>query len=122
MAEKMLTTYDVAAHWGNTALVLMNNIHELDPQFMEDNYELFQENEHGDYPEYYQYFVTNLSNAEAEYKKRVFGLKLGYSNRLDCWVLCVDHYGTLWRGVPCAVHDKSWWAINKKEYAYDKFN
>ena len=122
MKERMLTTYEVAAKWGNTALVLMNNIHELDPQFMEDNYELFKEDKDGNHTEFYQYFVTDLSDGDAEYKKRTFGLELGYSNRLNCWVLCVPHFGTMWRGVPCAVYDKTWWTINKKQYAYDKFN
>ena len=48
----------------------------------------------------YQYFLTNLNYSDVEYLSRRFGLLFMYSPLLDYWVLCVPHFGTMWKGVP----------------------
>lgn len=52
------------------------------------------------FPEIYQFFLTNCSYEDAEYLADRFGLLFAYSPLLDMWVLCVPHFGTMWKGVP----------------------
>ena len=53
-------------------------------------YECDEETE--EYPEIYQYYITNCS----EFLNEHFGLMFSYSEVLDVWVLLVDHCGTGW--------------------------
>ena len=46
-------------------------------------------------PEIYQFYLCNVSDFDKE-KALVYGLLLSYSDKLECDVLCVDHYGTSW--------------------------
>ena len=116
--KKMLTDYYTAAHWCGDGLVLVNNIGEIDPNFYDENADLFVENEFGDYPDYYQFFITNWSSSDVDYLRRTFDLKIGYTPLLDCFVLFVDHYGTTWKGVPCEVKSAEWWEANGEKYGY----
>lgn len=45
--------------------------------------------------EIYQYYLCNLSSYEKEQCENA-GLLLSYSDKLDCDVLCVTHYGISW--------------------------
>jgi hypothetical protein len=74
-------------------IVLCNNIIKIDTSVY-DNIELSQMYEE-DYPEFYQFYLCNISDFDKE-KVKVYGLILSYSDKLDCDVLCVDHYGTSW--------------------------
>lgn len=112
------TDYYTAAHWCGDGLVLVNNITEIDPNFYDENADLFAENESGDVPEYYQFFITNWTPGDVEYMKKTFDLKIGYSPLLDTPVLFVDHYGTAWDGVPCDVFSQTWWESNGEKLAY----
>lgn len=112
------TDYYTAAHWCGDGLVLVNNIAEIDPNFFEENAELFSENENGYIPEYYQFFITNWSAGDVEYMRATFDLKIGYSPLLDCFVLFVDHFWTSWDYVPCEVKSDSWWESNGEKLAY----
>lgn len=112
------TDYYTAAHWFGDGLVLVNNIPQIDPDFYDENADLFAEDEHGGVPEYFQFFITNWSAGDVEYLRATFDLKIGYSPLLDCFVLFVDHYGTMWRGVPCDVFGRTWWETNGEKYAY----
>ena len=116
--KKMMTDYYTAAHWCGDGLVLVNNIGEVDPNFYDENAELFYENGFGDSPEYYQFFITNWSSGDVDYLRRTFDLKIGYTPLLDCYVLFVDHYGTTWKGVPCEVKSAEWWESNGEKYGY----
>lgn len=116
--KKMFTDYYTAAHWCGDGLVLVNNICEIDPNFYAGNADLFAENEHGEAPEYYQFFITNWTKGDVEYLRRTFDLKIGYTTLLDCYVLFVDHFGTMWESVPCAVKSADWWESNGEKLAY----
>ena len=74
-------------------IVLCNKIIEIDISVY-DNLELSQMYE-GDYPEIYQFYLCNVSDFDKE-KAKAYGLILSYSDKLECDVLCVDHYGTSW--------------------------
>lgn len=116
--ERMLTDYRTAAKWCNNSLILLNGIGEIDPDFYDYNAALFSEDEEGNQPEYFQYFLTDMSDGDAEYLKNTFDLIIGYSPRLEKYVLFVDHYGTAWDYVPCEVKSASWWETNGEKYGY----
>lgn len=85
--------YFSAVHWLNGALVLFNDIHEIDPDFYFETYneETQEENE------IFQYFITNYSDNEVKWMRKTFpDLIFEFSNKLGLWILCVDHYGTSW--------------------------
>lgn len=90
---KTYIDYYSAVHWNNNSLILMNNIHEIDPDFEEPA----NEDENGYFHEYFQYFLTSMSDEDAKFTHKFFpDIKIAKSNLLDCWVLCVDHFGTSW--------------------------
>ena len=93
-----ISNYYDAVHYFNNSFILCNNITEVDPSVY-DNMMFPLENEEG-YPiDIYQWFLTDCSANDAEYLANRFGLLFTYSDLLDCFVLCVDHYGTMWKGV-----------------------
>ena len=92
---KTYIDYYSAVHWNEGSLILFNEIHEIDPDFNE--YEEMQEDEEGNYPDIYQYFLTSW-NANYVYwlRSRFPNLIIAYSDKLNMWILCVDHFGTSW--------------------------
>lgn len=106
--KKYYTTYNIATHWLDGGLVLCNNISEIDPSIW-DNMEFdFDEN-----TEIFQWFLTNWSRGDVDYLKKTFpDLLFTYSEKLDCYVLCVDHFGTMWNGVPCECSEE-WGKFNE---------
>ena len=106
------TTYNIAAHWLDGGLVLCNNITEIDPTIW-DNARFNLEDEEENPIEIYQYFLTSWSESDIEYLEKTFGLLFTYSDKLDCFVLCVDHWGTMWDSVPCEVLSEDWAKYNK---------
>lgn len=91
--EQGYASYKTIVNYFIGDIVLCNNIIEIDSSVY-DNIEYETENEE-DYPEIYQYFICNLSDWEKEQAKKA-GLILSYSDKLECDVLCVDHWGTSW--------------------------
>ena len=95
-------------------IVLCNNIIDIDTSVY-DNLEIEEKyyNENGEeiseeeyyndnnaycdnnIPEIYQYYLCNVGQWDVEQAKKA-GLILSYSDKLECDVLCVDHYGTSW--------------------------
>ena len=90
------TTYAVAASWAGCTTILCNNIVDIDDELMYTTigYECDEETE--EYPEVYQYYITNCSEDLCEFLNEHFGLMFAYSEVLDVWVLLVDHWGTGW--------------------------
>lgn len=91
-------SYDTAAKWGGTQMILLNNIVDIDEGFNDKLYEYYDDYD-DDYniPEIYQYYLTNLTDSGVEWQQQRFpDLIYVYSELLDKWVLCVDHYGTSW--------------------------
>lgn len=71
------TNYSVAANWCNNALILCNNITEIDPSVYDNmRFELFDE-EDGTQKDIYQWFITDCTDDDVEY----------WSKHLDCFSL-----------------------------------
>lgn len=106
------TTYAKAVE--NLSLVLCNNIAEVDPSVY-DNMRFNSYDEENDiYTEIFQWFLTDASESTVEYLEKRHDLLFSYSDLLDCFVLCVDHWGTSWSGVNCI--DK----MNPKTYEIEE--
>ena len=108
-------------------MVLCNNIAQ-DDCFNEEFYEALaeafsylpeevQEEYNNDCFEYYeglevyQYYITDMSDYEAEALRELNNELIVYSNSLDCYVLCVCHWGTSWDYVMSNVE----WSENYEE-------
>ena len=90
------TTYLTAVNWLNNSRILCNEICRIDKTFYENcRFDV----EEGD--DIFQFFLTNCSLSDVEFLENHFGLLFAYSELLDLYVLCVDHYGTNWDSVPC---------------------
>ena len=101
------TNYSVAVNWLNGSLILANMAPELDEngEFWDNlfNFNIFEEDANGEsiLPDFYQYYLTSYSRDECRFLSDHFGLIFSYCEKLDLWVLCVDHYGTSWDYVSC---------------------
>ena len=100
------TTYQIATKWFDMNLVLCNNICEIDDSIYGNMRFEWCEND-----DIYQWFLTDLTESNVEWLEENFDLKFTYSDVLDCFVLCVDHYGTRWCGVMCGCSDE-WLGYN----------
>jgi hypothetical protein len=111
-------SYRTAVRWGDTSLVLLNNIMDIDKDF--DPYENFYEEEDDEYyPEFYQYYITDMSDDSVEWSRKVFpDITYVYSELLSAWILCVAHYGTSWDYVPTQYIGH----INIPKDEFDRFN
>lgn len=118
MTKKMYTDYRTAVKWCNNALIMQNDICQLDENFINENIELFAGDGEGNYPEFFQFFLTDMSEGDKEYLEKTFDLIIGYSSKFGHYVLCVPHWGTAWDYVPCEVKSKEWWEINGEKYGY----
>lgn len=90
------TNYSTAVNWLHNSLILCNDIVNIDESFWENC--RFDFDEVGDI---YQFYLTNCSKSDVVYLEEHFGLLFAYSELLDLYVLCVDHYGTHWDSVLC---------------------
>lgn len=96
-------------------MILLNNINEIDENFIEDNMEVFYgkcENcegtgqkdgkdctecdSDGQYQlEPYQTFLVDVDKWEIE-RLKSYGVELGYSNKLEKYILPIYDFGTSW--------------------------
>ena len=95
------TNYSVAVNWCNNALILCNNITEIDPSVYDNlRFELFDE-EDGTQRDIYQWFITDCTDDDVEYLEK----------HLDCFSLIQTFWisisfaltisvqvGTMWNG------------------------
>ena len=105
------TDYLTAAKWDNCALVLCNNLPEIDSSIY-NNANFEWDDEEGNQVIIYQWFITDLSEWSKEWQEKTFNLMYTYSDLLDCYILCVPHYGTAWDYVPCEVKSNDWIEVN----------
>ena len=80
-----------------TDMILCNDIDKIEDYSIWDNMEFDrEEDENGDfdYPEIYQWFIVETNDYFFEKYKDNFIMT--YSDKLNLWVLCVDHFGTGW--------------------------
>lgn len=100
--KKYLTNYRVATQWMNNSLILCNDIAEKDPSVIENaRFSWTSPEDDFEYLEIYQYYLTDCSESDVKYLEETFGLLFTYSDLLNLYVLCVDHYGTAWDYVTC---------------------
>lgn len=99
---KFYTTYKEAVNWLHNDFVLCNNIEKID-ETVYFNTRFNKVDEEGFETEIYQWYITDASLSDVEYLEKHFGLLFTYSELLDCFVLCVDHFGTSWSYVACEV-------------------
>ena len=102
-------TEELAMQWMNAG------VHKVELSLSRPAIDFDEEENHR---EYFQFFLTDMSAGDADYLKNTFDLIIGYSPRLEKYVLFVDHFGTAWDYVPCEVKSASWWEINGEKYGY----
>lgn len=107
------TDYKTAVHWCHNSYILCNNIAEIDSTIYNNAHFEWEEN-----TEIFQWYLTNASSFDVEFLESTFGLLFTYSELLDCYVLCVDHWGTSWDYVACEVLDNEWFEINGKKHEF----
>ena len=125
------TSFLEAVNYNRQQSILCNNILEIDENILwtddrfidepmsEEEFEVNEEEKayYETYESYldsfeqsrfevYQWFITDLSQSDAEFKHRVFGLEFYYSEVLDCYIMPVYHLGTSWRILACPVYDE----------------
>ena len=93
------TTYSVAASWSGCTTILCNNVAEIDEDLFCNTIGYKYDEDTDEYPEIYQYYITNCSDDLCEFLNEHFGLMFAYSEKLGLWVLLVDHCGTAWNYV-----------------------
>lgn len=82
----------------NNSLILCNNIAEID-ETIYDNIRFSLEDEEGNYREIMQYFITDCTSEDVHFLESWYNLLFTFSEALDCYILCVDHWGTSWSSV-----------------------
>lgn len=103
--ETYYTNYGVAVNWLNNNLVLCNNVPSVDSTIW-DNARFDLADEKGTEKEIFQWYITDCTQDDVKYLEETFGLLFTYSELLDCFILCVDHYGTNWYWVTCETTNK----------------
>lgn len=112
--EKGYASYRTIVEYFIGDIVLCNNITEIDESvydnltieekyYNENDEEITEEEYYNDdnaycdrsTPEIYQYYLCHVSDYGKEQCEKA-GLILSYSDKLECDVLCVDHWGTSW--------------------------
>ena len=99
-AATMYTDYKTAVNWCHNALIMCNNIPQIDPSVIDNARFAWYDEETETETEVFQWFITDCSQWDVEYLEEHFpGLLFTYSDLLDCFILCVDHFGTAWGSV-----------------------
>lgn len=91
--EKGYASYKTIVEHYIGDIVLCNNIVEIDDIWcnMINGYDEDTE----EYVDVFQYYLCNLNEWNRKELEEM-GIILSYSDKLECDVLCVDHYGTSW--------------------------
>lgn len=100
MTTKTLSFAEAVRRVFGNRLVLCNNISSIDDSIW-DNIEcgsLYDSED--EIKDIFQYFITGASNFDIEYAREYFpSMIISYSDKLDNYILLVDHYGTSWDNV-----------------------
>lgn len=112
--EPYYTDYRTAVNWCGNDYVLCNNIAELDSTIYDNARFEWKEN-----TDIFQWYLTDANTDTIEYLEKTFGLLFTYSELLDLYVLCVDHFGTSWSYVPCEVLSETWITFNGDKFKFE---
>lgn len=97
-------SYSDAVKRFNNNLILCNNIPEFDLTIYDNmRFSLYDEDDNA--RDIYQWYITDCTNTDVEFLEKWYGLLFTYSEMLDAYILCVDHWGTPWNGV--MIEDRS---------------
>lgn len=92
-------SYRTLLKYYDTSLILCNNIIEVD-ELLYDNIEVGEiyDEENDYYKDIYQFYIIDLNYWEIENIRKYYNdeLIIAYSEKLDNFVLLVDHLGTSW--------------------------
>ena len=96
MEKNFKTNYDVAVHWLGNNYVSCNNLPRIDSSVY-DNMRFDIYNEDGDEIEIFQWYISSCTDFDVKYLEEHFdGIYFTYSDMLECYILCVTHWGTAW--------------------------
>lgn len=97
--ENGYISYRTLLNYYDITPILCNNIVNID-ESLYDNVEVgsIYDEENDYYYDIFQYFIINLSEWELENIKKYYNdeLIIAYSEKLENYILMVDHYGTSW--------------------------
>lgn len=99
--ELYKTNYAVAVDWCNNNYVLCNHIPNIDYSVFDNliGTEYYEEDDedYNIFDDIYQWYISDASESDVKYLIKTFpGLLFTYSEMLDCYILCVNHFGTAW--------------------------
>ena len=98
---KYNTNYSVAVNWLGNAIILCNEIVNIDFSVVENcRFSLYDEETETE-KEIFQWYITDCTQSDVEWLEEHFGLLFSFSDMLDKYILCVDHFGTSWDYVHC---------------------
>lgn len=110
--ENFLTTYAQAVKWCNNQLIMCNELPEIDCSIFDN---LIVDNNEEDLPEVFQWFITDCTEDDMHYLKNAFpDLIFTYSDLLNKYILCVNHWGTSWDYVSTTVNTSYEYAPSKE--------
>lgn len=118
-AKKTYISYRKAIKYFNNDFVLCNNISEIDDTIFYSEYNIVNDDFYDSENEIFQYFICDCSESDAKYLNKFFGLQFLFSEKLDCYILPVFHFGTSWDYVRVEVLDDEVASIikdTKQEY------
>lgn len=98
-------SYSSAIKTFGNSFIRCNNVCEIDPEMWENMYGNFYQEDGETLIDIYQYCITDCTAEDVRYLSEWFDLPFLYSDALDCFVLCVTHWGTSWDSV--MIEDKS---------------
>lgn len=100
--ENKTTSYAKAINWMHNNFIYCGKLYEIDPYF-ELPMSLWNEDSE-QFEDVFQFFLTDCNERDIKFLTSHFeGLHFGYSEVLDMYILCVDHFGTSWDYVPVTV-------------------
>lgn len=89
MTYQYLIDYASAVKWCHNSYVMMNNVTELNEDIIFELPNLETE--------IFQWFVSDCSDFDVKFLREHFpDLIFVHSDKLNCWILAVDHWGTSW--------------------------
>lgn len=100
---KTISYSDAVKRFDNN-LILCNNIPEFDLTIYDNmRFSLYDEDDNA--RDIYQWCITDCTDTDVEFLEKWYGLLFTYSEMLDAYILCVDHWGTMWSDV--MIEDRS---------------
>jgi len=86
------SNYAKAIHSYGNSFVMCNNLPEIDPTIWDNVSENFDWDK-----EVFQYFISDCSEEDTRYLMEFYpSLCFTYSEKLECYILLVTHFGTAW--------------------------